>query len=117
MKLNSWIELLSLEGIPLNASVTFQCHNENVRRVLLNGEQITISKDSREFAKDWIWSTRQEAFIVDTSRIDGYDWKKSVNITVNFSNGEPHGHAAFGNRKQRATTLQSIWGKRAMATD
>ena len=109
--INTWAELLKQEGIPGNAVLNFHCHNEGVRRVVYSGGQVPFSKESREYAREWLFSNRQESFIVNGARLDGYDWKRFVVIKVSFLNGEPTGHPSFGNRNERKTVLQAIWGK------
>lgn len=108
----TWSEILQSEDLPSNVTLDFHCHNGGVRRVWLKGKQITFSKLSRKDAWSWIEENRVESFIVDVSRIDGYDWNRDVVVKVSFLNGEPSGCPAFGNRRERAATLRSVWGHR-----
>lgn len=106
-----WHEILQTEKLPANIALNFHCQNGGVRRVYdACGKQITFSKTARKYAWGWICENRIESFIVDTSRLDGYDLNKDVVIKISFLNGEPSGHPAFGNRRERTAKLKSIWG-------
>lgn len=106
----NWIDVLQAERLPLNCQISFHCHNEGVRRAVYKGVQVPLSKAAKQFVWEWINSNRVESFIVDTSTLDGYDWKRAVEVKVSFVNGEPPGDPAFGGRKDRKRILKSIWG-------
>jgi hypothetical protein len=110
--MSEWIETLQAENVPLTCSLEFHCQNEGVRRVVMAGKQILFSEASRLFAWNFIENTKMNSFIVDTTRLDGYDFKKATKVTLHFCQGDIVGDRVFHNRKERKATLQSIWGIR-----
>lgn len=84
-EMNDWTEILIAENIPLNCKLVFHLQHGGINMILLNGKQLTISKESRRILGQLLAKYR-------TVEVMGKDFSDVVYpspLSIYFHDGAP----------------------------